>query len=235
MSEKISDLQKKEEKEEKEEKDQYKENEYIDESVNISKIDDSNNIDDSKKLSEIDDIVSPITSTKKLLAKYYSNSLEVSGEEFLKIKEFVDKIFEELSRQINFNEIQEHLALDVDIKNPAPESFVEKLSQVAEFRSYFIDKSKQLEGFLKTYDKYIDLLRVYLLIMSNKKKTDAELETTIKLKEYFLKRQIYDGILNKLNSREKVFENKYAALSRILTFWELDLNGASSHTRFKNR
>jgi hypothetical protein len=156
--------------------------------------------------------------------------------DFLKLKEFVDKfLFEEYFKAEDLNEIHLQCEVDIDIKNPSPEDFVEKLSFVGEYISYFISKKTLLESYIKTYDKYVDLLKVYLIIMSGKKKADAEAEVMIKLSDYCLKRQIYANLLSKISGRKEVFENKYTVLSRVLTFWSSDSDGSSAHTRFMGK
>lgn len=166
------------------------------------------------------------------LEDYYYGKLEPSIDEFIELKKFIDKSLDALSSNINLNQINEYCNHDIDIKSPKQEQFVELMSEIGENKAYFDRAFKTVEGYLKTFDKYIDLLKIYLILLSGKKKTEVDSEISIKLKEYYLKRQVYENILSKIAGSRDAFETKYTTLSRILSSWQ---NANSVNTQYKNR
>lgn len=190
----------------------------MEEKIEIEK--NKNNEEKDNKICNSDksDIIKELKEHK--LQDYYNGKLQPTIEEFIELKNFIDKSLNVISSGINLVQINEYCNHDINIKNPKQEDFVDLISEIGENKAFFDRAFKTIEGYLKTYDKYIDLLKIYLILLSGKKKTEVDSEISIKLKEYCLKRQVYENILNKVSGSRDAFETKYTVLSRILASWQ---------------
>lgn len=159
---------------------------------------------------------------------------DISDENFNKFLIDVDNKINVFYQKVNLEIIRELLDSDVDIKNITFENFQSKILEVSENKSFFSKEFNKLEGFIKLFDEYIKILKDYLVVLSDKKKTDASIAANVYLKDIISKKEILVKLLSEINSQKESFDQKYTCLSRLITYWELEERLSSNHSSRKN-
>lgn len=158
----------------------------------------------------------------KSIEKFYLSNDNFTIDNFAILKNNIDKIITNMLSNFDLDEINEQCEVDCEIKGVTQEEYCDKITFIAEYSAYFARKYKELGGYLKTYNSYVDILKMYLFLMSGKKKAEFEPEAAVRLREYYIKKNYYENVLAKIEGKKDAFDIKYTALSRVLSFWKED-------------